>query len=93
MTLFECKFTDDLLELYLQQDYNKFCETWQKKSQRGMPLLSYIEGSTDDRDAADKVANYFSSSDLELNSANVECNNNSNELHDDSVECGNGNLL
>ena len=30
MTLFEHKFTDDLLDLYLQKDFNKFWETWQK---------------------------------------------------------------
>ena len=88
MTLFEHKFTDDLLDVYLQKDFNKFWETWQKKTHRGMPLLSHIEGSTDDRDIADKFANYFSSSDLELSSAIVECNDTSNELCDDSVDCG-----
>jgi hypothetical protein len=71
MTLFEYKFTNDLLDMYLQKDFNKFWESWQKKSHKSMPLLSHIEGSTDDRDIVDKFANYFSSSDLELNSANV----------------------
>jgi hypothetical protein len=49
MTLFEHKFTDDLLNVYFQKDCKKFWETWQKKSHRGMTLLSHIEGSTDDR--------------------------------------------
>jgi len=66
--LFKCKFTDDLLDLYLQKDFNKFWEIWQKKSNKGLPKASHTEGSTDENDIANKFAEYFSSFDLEFNS-------------------------
>jgi hypothetical protein len=43
VTLFEHKFTDDLLDLYLQKDFKNFWEIWQKKYHRGMLLLFHIE--------------------------------------------------
>jgi len=83
MSLFEYKFTDELLDHYLQKDFNKFWVTWQKKVHRGPPILSHIEGATDDSDIANKFATFFKNSDSEHKSAINACSEETTEHSDD----------
>ena len=66
ITAYEGRFTDDLLEYYLHKDMNKFWLTWRKISNSVSPVVSHVEGETDDVVIANKFADFFNISDSEF---------------------------
>ena len=57
---FENKFNDELLESYMTKNFNKFWQSWKKKTCSKSPRTSCVSGCTKDIDIANKFAEYFS---------------------------------
>jgi hypothetical protein len=56
---FEDKFNDELLETYMNKDFNNFWHCWKKKTCKKSPRASSVEGLTNDIDIANRFAEHF----------------------------------
>lgn len=57
---FEDKFNDEMLDSYMNKDFNNFWHCWKKRTRNKSPKLSNIDGYTKDVDIANSFANHFS---------------------------------
>ena len=57
---FEDKFNDELLDSYMNNEFNNFWRCWKKKTSNKSPRTSNVDGCTADIDIANKFADHFS---------------------------------
>jgi len=55
----KCKYNDELLDSYMNKDFNNFWHCWRKKTCSKSPRTSSVAGLTKDTDIANKFADYF----------------------------------
>lgn len=56
---FEDKFSDELLESYLNKNFSNFWHCWKKKTSSKCPRTSCVDGCNTDIDIANRFAKYF----------------------------------